>query len=224
MITLHHLEYSQSFRVLWLLEELAIKYELIKYRRDPKTNLAPPEYKAISPLGTAPLIKYEGQILAESNAIIDFVLDLVPEQSLRPPAHAPNRSRYLFWFHAAQGSMMPIMLMDGVFRIVKRRLPFLLRPVFAPILDTALSRFAKPRMAAILIQAEEALNQSLWFAGDELTAADISLCYPMEAALARGYITDEHPRCKAWLERVYSRPSFIAALEKDGRPRMVLPL
>lgn len=224
MITLHHLEYSQSFRILWLLEELGVDYQLKLYDRDPKTHLAPPEYKAISPLGSAPVIEHDGLVLAESSAIIDYILDLHPSAALRPEAGAPNRARYLFWMHAAQGSMMPIMLMDSIFRIMLERLPFFLKPVIAPVLKAATNGFAKPRMQALLAVAEQDLANADWFGGTQLTAADINLSYPVESANMRGYLTDSHPNCKAWLERVYAHPSFRAAKAKDNRPSMVLPL
>ena len=119
MITLHHLEYSQSFRVLWLLEELGVKYELIKYKRDPKTHMAPGDYKKISPLGTAPVITDGDVSLAETSAIIECIIDRHPNNQLMPLPGTPNRLRHLFWFHASQGSLMPLMLMDSIFRIIQ---------------------------------------------------------------------------------------------------------
>ena len=211
MITLHHLEYSQSFRILWLLEELGVDYQLKLYNRDPKTHLAPPEYKALSPLGSAPVIEHDGLILAESSAIIDYIVDLHPSQSMRPEFGSANRARYLFWMHAAQGSMMPIMLMDSIFRIILERLPFFLKPIISPVLKAATNGFSKPRMNALLDAAEKDLASADWFGGDELTAADINLSYPFESANMRGYLTDAHPNCKAWLNRIYAHPSFLAA-------------
>lgn len=224
MITLHHLEYSQSFRILWLLEELGLEYTLKPYNRDPKTYLAPPDYKEVSPLGSAPVIEHGGLVLAETSAIIDYILDLHPSESLRPAKGDPHRARYLFWMHASQGSMMPIMLMDSVFTIIKQRLPFYLKPVVSPVLNMALKGFAKPRMAALLAVAEKDLSEADWFGGDQLTAADINISYPMESAAMRGYLSDAHPNCKAWLARIYTHPSFLAAKAKDGRDSMVLPL
>ncbi|MEM9617916.1 MAG: glutathione S-transferase family protein [Pseudomonadota bacterium] len=224
MITLHHLEYSQSFRILWLLEELGVEYQLKLYNRDPKTHLAPLEYKRLSPLGSAPVIEHDGKVLAESSAIIDYILDVYPSDTLRPQVGAPNRVRYLFWMHVAQGSMMPIMLMDSIFRIIIERLPFFLKPIVSPILKAAANGFAKPRMNALLDVAEKDLSSADWFGGDQLTAADINLSYPFESANMRGYLTDTHPNCKAWLERMYAHPSFVAAKAKDDRASMVLSL
>jgi len=223
MITLHHLEYSQSFRILWLLEELGVEYQLEMYERDKKTHLAPAEYKALSPLGSAPVITDGDFVLSESSAIMDYVLDKYPSDRLRPMPTSPNRERYLFWSHAAQGSMMPLLLLDVLFRIIPERAPFFISPIIRPVLNMALAGFAKPRMKALLQQAEKDLQQAPWFAGDELTAADIILCYPMEAAKMRGYINEGHPHCLSWFERVYAHPSFRMAKQKDGKSSIVFP-
>jgi len=222
MITLHHLEYSQSFRILWLLEELGVEYELKSYQRDPKTRLAPNDYKKVSPLGTAPVITDGDITLAESNAIIDYILDKHPSDSLRPEAGSPNRARYLFWFHASQGSMMTLMLMEAVMRIMQSKVPFFLKSIVATLNNKMNQAFSKPRMQSLLKQAELDLANSDWLAGDDITAADITMIYPMEAALVRGYINDDFPNCKAWLERAKARPSFKAATKKDDRPSMIM--
>lgn len=224
MLTLHHLEYSQSFRVLWLLEELGVDYALKIYERDKKTRLAPEEYKAISPLGTAPVITDGDFALAETSAIVDYILDKHPSDQLRPPVNSPDRTRYLFWSHVAQGSIMPAMLIDVIFRIVQGRVPFFLKPVARTISNQTINGFIRPRMNALLKQAEIDLADTPWFGGNELTAADILLSYPMEGANGRGYITDSHVNCRAWLERVHARPGFQSAREKDGRPSIMLSL
>ncbi len=224
MVTLHHLEYSQSFRVLWLLEELDVDYELQLYNRDPETYLAPPEYKALSPTGAAPVITHGDLVLAESNAILEYLLDLYPSDELLPPAGSADRARHLFWFHASQGSMMTFMLMDSIFRIIEERVPFFLTPLVKAILGKASESVIHPRMGALLALAEEHLETQPWFGGDELSIADVSLSYPMESAAERGYITDEHPLSQDWLHRVYERPAFRSAKKKDGRESMVLPL
>ena len=209
MITVHHLEYSQSFRALWLLEELGVDYALKLYARDRRTSLAPAEYKALSPLGTAPVVMDGDVVLAESGAIIDHVLDAHPDSPLRPgPGHA-DRTRYLFWMHAAQGSLMPAMLMSGVFRSMETRAPFLFRLTLKPVLTQAAALIVTPRVEAILAKAEQDLATAPWFGGAEMTAADIMLQYPMEAAALRGYLTDTaHPRATEWLRRVAETPSF----------------
>ena len=221
MITLHHLEYSQSFRILWLLEELGVEYQLELYERDPKTHLAPANYKALSPLGTAPVITDGELVLAESNAIIDYILDKHSNNTLSPAVDSPYRARYLFWLHASQGSMTPLLLMSTVFSIISKRSPFFIKPIIRPILNLALENFATPRMASLLQKAEDDLSQAPWFGGDRLSAADIALSYTMHGAKERGYINEAHPNCKAWLERVNAYPSFQAACKKDGKPNIL---
>jgi len=224
MITLHHLEYSQSFRVLWLLEELGVEYELKKYNRDSKTHLAPEEYKSISPLGTAPLITDGELVLAETGAIIEYILDLHPNDLINPGATSANRARHLFWFHAAQGSVMPLMLIDSIFRIIQERVPFLINLIVRPVLKKASEGFIESRLVKILEMAEKDLATSDWFGGDNLTSADILLSYPIESASMRGFLTSDFPKIKSWLNRVYERQAFQTAKQKDGRPSMAFPL
>jgi len=224
MITVHHLEYSQSFRILWLLEELNVDYELKLYERDKKTNLAPAEYKAISPLGTAPAITHEGVNLSESNAIIDYILDLHPCETLRPNVTSPDRVRYLFWMHASQGSLMPVLLMSMMFRIIPERVPFILKPIIKKVLSMANKGFSQPRITGLIEKAEADLGEANWFGGENLTAADISMCYPMESMRANGIVNDSHPNCLAWLERVDVSESYQLAKKKDGKSNIVFSL
>ena len=216
MITLHHLEYSQSFRILWLLEDLGTEYKLKIYNRDPKSRLAPADYKALSPLGTSPVITDGDLVLAETNAIIDYILDQHPKTALRPkPGHAA-RVKYLFWLHAAQGSMMPLLLMKTVFNVMKSRSPGLIRPIISAVLNTTQTAFLGPRMMAILDLAETDLSQTKWLAGDELTAADMVMSYGMEAASIAGLL-ETRPNCQRWVQQMHENPSFITARQKDGR-------
>ncbi len=224
MITVHHLEYSQSFRILWLLEELNVDYELKLYERDKKTNLAPAEYKAVSPLGTAPAISHEGVNLSESNAIIDYILDLHPSDTLRPSIESGDRARYLFWMHASQGSLMPVLLISMMFRIIPERVPFFLKPILKSVLGVANKGFSQPRIKALIDKAEADLGEANWFGGENVTAADISMCYPMESMRANGTINDSHPNCLAWLERVNALQSYQQAKEKDGKPSIVFSI
>lgn len=224
MITLHHLEYSQSFRILWLLEELGVEYTLKKYNRDPVTHAAPPEYVEVSPLGTAPVITHGDLVLAETSAIIEYILDVYSNDDVRPVIGSQFRTQYLFWFHAAQGSVMPLMLMDSLFRIIQEKVPALLNLIVRPVLTKASEGFIKVRMDKLLEQAEKTLNTSDWFGGDQLTGADILLIYPIEVANARGYLNARHPNTQSWLQRVQARPAYQAAKQKDGRESMILPL
>ena len=221
MITLHHLEYSQSFRILWLLEELGADYSLEKYKRNPKTHLACSRYRAISPLGTAPVIT-EGQLaLAETNAIVDYLLDKFPNTTLRPQPGSKYRTQYLFWLHSAQGSMTPLLLIDTVLRMIIKRSPFIIRPLIRPILNQALSSFVKPRIDKLLQLAETTLGATNWFGGERMTAADIVLAYTLESAKSRNYVNNDHPHCLRWLEQINHIPSFQKAREKDGKSSIV---
>ncbi|MEO0424191.1 MAG: glutathione S-transferase family protein [Pseudomonadota bacterium] len=222
MLTLHHLEYSQSFRILWLLEALGIPYALELYERDPKTMLAPAAYKALSPLGTAPVITNGDLVLAETNAIVDYLLDQHPNAALRPPADAPNRARFLFWYHVGQGSLTPLLMMETLFTVIKQRVPFFMKPFVSIALGRAGDGFIKPRLDLLLAKAEADLAEAPWFGGDALSAADIVLSYSIESASLKGFLTDSHPNCRAWLQRVYEDPAFQAAKAKDGKEQMVL--
>jgi glutathione S-transferase len=216
MITVHHLEYSQSFRILWLLEELGATYDLKIYPRDPKTMMAPAEYKAISPLGTSPVISDGAFLMAETNAIVEYILDQHGDQHLRPGPGAANRNAYLFWFHAAQGSLMPALTMATVFDALKTRAPGVFKPFVRPVIGRGEASMVTPRMAALVRAMEDDLSKGPWFAGEQFTAADIVMSYCMEAAAAKGFITDAHPNSLAWIARMHARPAFQTALKKDG--------
>jgi glutathione S-transferase len=224
MITLHHLEYSQSFRILWLLEELGIDYELVSYERDPVTYLAPESLKQLSPLGSAPVITDGDLVLAETGAIIDYLLDLHPREDLRPPAWSPYRARHLFWFHAAQGSLMPIILLSTLFRIMRQRAPFFIRPIVALLASQLDSGFSRPRLQALLAKAESDLAQAPWFGGLSPSAADMLLSYGLVAAREAGLLDASQHHCRDWLLRIEQLPSFQSARDRDGRESMVLPI
>ncbi|RBP51248.1 glutathione S-transferase family protein [Arenicella xantha] len=224
MLTLHHLEYSQSYRVLWLLEELGATYELKVYERDKQTRLAPADYKAVSPLGTSPVITDGDLNLAETSTIFDYILDQYPESPLRPAPHSAARTDYLFWFHAAQGSMMPMMLMSIVFQMLETRSPRLIRPLIKTVLGKASSAMVKPRMKLLLDKAEADLAATGWFAGDALSAADMMLSYPLESADSKGLLKNDYPNCRAWVQRIKQVSSYQSAKQKDGRPSAVFEM
>lgn len=217
MLVLHHLEYSQSFRILWLLEELGAEYELKVYERDRKTRLAPADYKSASPLGTAPFITDGEVVLAESNAIIDYILDGHPGSSLRPAPDAADRARHLFWFHAAPASLMSIQFMDGMMTMLQSRAPFFVRPLFRAAFRQVRSMLVQPRLDRIFEKAEADLGQAPWFGGQELGASDITLVYSLYAARDRGAFEGRYPRIEEWFHRVEQRSAFQRAREKDGR-------
>ncbi|KPP96543.1 glutathione S-transferase family protein [Erythrobacter sp. HL-111] len=221
MLTLHHLEYSQSFRILWLLEELGAQYELKTYRRDPETNLVPDDYKALSPLGTAPVVTDGDLVLAESNAIIDHVLDAYPDSPLRPGPGHPDRPRHLFWFHAAQGSLMSIQGVAMVLTLLESRTPWPIGALLKAIFGQVRKLFVNPRLDALFALMERDLAEKPFFGGDNLTAADITLVYPMFAAREKGAFEHGFPNTARWFDRVEAMESFRAARAKDDRDSIV---
>lgn len=219
MIKVHHLNNSRSQRVLWLLEELEVPYEVVRYQRDPKTLLAPPELRSIHPLGKSPVVEIDGKVLAESAAIIETLIeryDLAYRFSPPPqPQDADERLRYRYWLHYAEGSAMPPLLLSLVFsRIRQAPMPFFAKPVARGIADKALSSFVGPQVKLHLDYIESELASHAWFAGDRFTAADIQMSYPVEAAAARA--GSDRPRLKAFLERIHARPAYRRALEQGG--------
>lgn len=219
MLTLHHLEYSQSFRILWLLEALDAEYELKLYNRDPESNLAPDDYKALSPLGTAPVITYGDLVLAESNAIIDYVLDSYPDSPLRPGPESKDRARHLFWFHAAQGSLMSNQMVGMVLTLLETRSPWPISSLLKAVFGQVRKIFLGPRDKALFDLMEADLGKQPFFGGDHLTAADITLVYPMYAARDRGRF-EGFPNILAWFDRIEALDSFKSARAKDNRPRI----
>ncbi len=217
MITLHHLENSQSIRILWLLEELRIDYDFKMYDRDKKTFLAPAEYKAISPLGTAPVITDGDLVLPETNAIVDYILDTYGGGRLRPALGTAERGKYLFWFHAAQGSFQPLLTSAFVFGALKSRVPFFLRPLMRAVIGQAEKAFLQPRLEALYALIEEDLGKTKWFAGDTLTAADIVMGYCMEIAAARTGMDKRYPNAQRFLKQMHDEPAYQRALEIDGK-------
>jgi glutathione S-transferase len=147
MIIVHHLNNSRSQRVLWLLEELGLDYELRRYERDPATMLAPPELRAIHPLGKSPVISDGDNVLAESGAILEYLVETYGQGRLVPPPGTPERLRYRYWMHYAEGSAMPPLLLKLVFdRVGKARMPFFARPVARAIAAKARDSFIQPQI------------------------------------------------------------------------------
>jgi glutathione S-transferase len=217
MIVVHHLNNSRSQRVLWLLEELGIPYEIKRYQRDAKTMLAPPELRAVHPLGKSPVIQDDGATLAESGAILEYLVARHGNGRLIPAAGAPERLRYTYWMHFAEGSAMPPLLLKLVFnRIEKGPMPFFVRPVARAIAQRAKSTFIQPNIDRNLDFIEGELAKSDWFAGAEFSAADIQMSFPLEAARARGGLDERRPRLMAFLERIHARPAYRRAVEKGG--------
>ena len=215
MITVHHLADSRSQRVIWLLEELGLEYEVKRYERDAKTHLAPPELKAVHPLGKSPVISDGDLVVAETGAIIEYVLDVYGKGRLIPPAGSPERLRYTYWMHAAEGTVMPLLVMALIFGRVETDTPWFIRPIAKAISGQVKSSYLEPNIQANLEQMQAELERSTWFAGEEFTAADVQMSFPVEAAATRIDLA-EYPKLREFLDRIHARPAYRAALEKGG--------
>ena len=216
MLTVHHLNNSRSQRVLWLLEELGTPYEIKHYQRDPQTMLAPAELKAIHPLGKSPVITVDGGTLAETGAIIEYIVGRYGEGRLIPAPGTPERMRWSYWLHYAEGSAMPPLLLKLVFTALPARSPGLLRPVVKAISGRAQTGFIDPQLKAHFDYWEAELGKAEWFAGSEFSAADIMMSFPIEAAADRGGALAGRPRLAAFLQKIHARPAYRRALEKGG--------
>ena len=217
MIIVHHLNNSRSQRVLWLLEELGLAYEIKRYQRDPKTMLAPPALRAVHPLGKSPVLADGDVTLAESGAIIEYLVERHGNGRLRPPMGTPERVRYTYWLHFAEGSAMPPLVMKLVFdRIEKGPMPFFVRPIARGIAGRVKKGFIEPNIARQLDYMEAELERRPWFAGGEFSAADVQMSFPVEAAAARGGLNASRPRLMDWLARIHAREPYRRALERGG--------
>lgn len=223
MITVHHLETSRSQRVLWLLEELGIPYDIVRYRRDPKTRLAPAELKAIHPLGKSPVIVDGDITVAESGAILEYLVECYGAQGkgdaahLQPQPGSPEHRQCRFWMHYAEGSLMNWLVMKLVFMTIPTQpMPFFVRPIARSLCAQVQARLIDPNVATALAFMEDHLAKNAWFAGDRLTIADFQMSFAVEAALARGNRAGNFPRLKAYKEKMEARPAYQRALAKGG--------
>jgi glutathione S-transferase len=202
-IIVHHLENSRSQRVLWLLEELGLPYEVKRYERNKATMLAPPELRRVHPLGKSPVIEHGGHTLIETGAIIDYLVAL-GDGAFGPPADPGQALRYTRFLHYAEGSLMPPLLLKLVLGRV-------------PLFGKRAQKRIQPMIGVHLDWLESELGKREWFAGPAITAADIMMSFPLEAARSRaGLDTERHPRLAAWLERIHARPAYQAALARGG--------
>jgi len=215
MLTVHHLNNSRSQRVLWLLEELGVPYEIVRYQRLPSMQ-APPELRAIHPLGKSPVITDNGKTIAESGAIIEYIVNTYGNGRLIPPPDTPERLRYTYWLHYAEGSAMPLLLQKLLFTLAPKRVPALIRPIIKPVFGQLLAKLVDPQLKQHMKFWEGELNKSEWFAGNDFTAADIQMSFPLEAASSRAGLDQRSPKAWAWLQRIHARPAYNRALEKGG--------
>jgi glutathione S-transferase len=218
MIVVHHLNNSRSQRILWLLEELGLEYEIKKYQRDPKTMLAPPELRAVHPLGKSPVITDGEATVAESGAIIEYLIGKYGAGRLAPPAGTPERLHYTYFLHYAEGSAMPPLLLKLVFdRVESGPAPFFVKPIARAIAGKVKDTFILPQLRQHLAFLEGELGKRAWFAGSEFSAADIQISFPLEAAASRAGLDRQYPKLQAFLERIHARPAYQRALERGGK-------
>ena len=215
MLIVHHLNNSRSQRVLWLLEELGLPYEIKYYQRNAKTMLAPPELRAVHPLGKSPVVTDGDVTIAETGAIVEYLVDKAGGQ-LRPAAGTPERLRWTFWLHYAEGSLMSPLLMKLVFSIMPSRSPLLLRGMVKNITRRAQMGFVDPQLANHFDFLEGELGKSTYFAGEEFSAADVMMSFPLETGALRGGAFEGRPRLKAFVARIHARPAYKTAIEKGG--------
>jgi len=220
MIVVHHLNNSRSQRILWLLEELGLDYEVKRYQRNPQTMLAPPELRAVHPLGKSPVITEKSAsgdlTLAESGAIVEYLADRHGAGRLAPAPDSPQRVRYLYWLHFAEGTAQPPSLLKLLFDRIKSRSPLLVRPIARAIADRALAAYVLPNIERNLDFMESELGKNEWFAGAQFSAADIQMSFPVEAYRARGGLDEKRPRLMHFLEKIHSRAAYRRAIERGG--------
>ncbi|MCH2534512.1 MAG: glutathione S-transferase [Bdellovibrionales bacterium] len=215
MITVHHLENSRSLRVVWLLEELNLNYKIEKYKRDPKSMLAPKELKDIHPLGKAPIITDENGAHAESGAIIEYILENYSGEKLIPKKE--DRSAYnsfKFFMHYAEGSVMPVLVMSLIFSKINSKIPFFIKPVFSLIDQQVRSNYITPTTKTHFNYIDSILDQHKWLTGDHFTAADIQMSFPIITALSREKNIDSFKNIKRFIQQVEERPAYKRAIKQ----------
>lgn len=221
MITLHHLNNSRSQRVLWLLEELGVAYQIKRYSRDPITMLAPASLRAVHPLGKSPVITDGDRVIAESGAIIEYLVDHYGEGRLKPAANTEDALRYRYWLHYAEGSAMPPLLLKLVFnKIQSSKMPFFAKPIVNAVVKKTNAQFIDPQIKLHLDYMEQVLSTQAWFTGDEISAADIQMSFPLEAAASRGGLNQRYPKLSAFLAKIHARPAYQRALQQGGEYKL----
>ena len=217
MLTIHHLENSRSQRILCLLEELGVDYEIKSYKRDKTTSLAPPELLAIHPLGKSPVITDDGVTVAESGAIVEYLVGKYDNGRLRPAEGTPERLAYTYWLHYAEGSFMPLMIMSLIMnRIATAPMPFFAKPIARGIVAKVRNAYLDPNVNRNLDFMEATLSKSTWFCGEDLTAADIQMSFAVEAAEVRSDLASHYPNIERFLKQMRALPTYQAALDKGG--------
>ena len=215
MLTLHHLNNSRSQRVLWLLEEIGVPYEIVRYQRQ-SNMLAPPELRAIHPLGKSPVITDNGNTIAESGAIIEYLVETYGGGRLIPPAGTPERLRFTYWLHYAEGSAMPLIVMKLICSALPKQVPVFLKP-FAAMISSGLNRkLIDPQMADHAAFWNTELARDGWFAGQNFSAADIAMSFPVETGMQRMSYEGDRRAIDSFLQGIRARPAYQRAVVKGG--------
>jgi len=216
MIKVHYLNESRAHRVLWLLEELGVPYEIVRYERNRKTRQAPPELRAIHPLGKSPVIEDRGRIVAESAVILEYLADTYGEGQFIPPRGSEAYWDCLYWLHYSEGSAMPLLFVKYLFMLLPSRAPFLVRPVVSAVSKRTQAQFTDPQFRNHIDYWEETLSGRAWFAGDAFTIADIQMAYPVEVGVSRFNMGKGHSSVHRWMRSVRARPAYHKALDAVG--------
>lgn len=217
MLTVHHLENSRSQRILWLLEELGVDYEVQRYDRDSTTGLAPPELFAVHPLGKSPVITDDEVTVAESGLIVEYLIEKYGNGRLMPEIATPEYLQFRYWIHYAEGTFMPLMIISLILaRIETAPMPFFLKPVARKIAEKTRAAYSGPNTKLNLDYLESTLQNSAWFCGAEMSGADIMMSFPVETAATRTNLTINYPALEEFRQRIRKRPAYERALEKGG--------
>lgn len=216
MLTVHHLNNSRSQRVLWMLEELGVPYQIERYERNPKTMLAPPSLVKVHPLGKSPVVTDGKATVAESGAILEYLVETYGDGKFAPERNTPSFLRYRYWLHYAEGSLATPLLLQLVFDQIERKAPFLVRPVAKAISTQVKGMLVTPNLKRHFDYLEgELTGHGPWFAGRSFSAADVQMSFGIEAADARGLLRNR-PKLADWLRRIHDRPAYQRALEQGG--------
>ena len=222
MVIVHHLENSRSQRVLWALEELGVPYEVKRYERDPVTNLAPKSLKQVHPLGKSPVITDSHSDLgavtiAESGAIIEYLVKTYGDESYTVKQGTEASLQYDYWMHFSEGSLMQQLLLKIIFdKVSSSPMPFFVKPIAKGIAKKVMKGYVDPNIRSMLDYIESYLNDHDWFAGDSLTGADIQMIFPLEACVMSGTAGEKYPNVKAYVKRIHAREGYQKALAVGG--------
>ena len=217
MIVVHHLNNSRSQRILWLLEELGLDYEVRRYERDKTTMRAPATLRAVHPLGKSPVVTDGDVVVAESGAIVEYLVEHYGKGRLIPAAGSADRLRYSYWLHFAEGTAMTPLLMKLVFnRVETGPMPFFVRPIAKKIAGTVKTSYIDPEITQQLNYMEKEIARTGWFAGKSFSAADIQISFPLEVAASRGGLDVRYPKLTDFLQRIHARPAYQRALDRGG--------